>query len=257
MNWLADLPDSDWWEFLIAVSGALVGAFAGSLGAAFQAKAASKEASRKHEEAELRKKKAKIFRVFSVYIRAFNSFGNTYRMIFGMLDGQSSQLGDNAPNQRVIRVIANLEAEQFLEIDSDDIAVFFEAQRDDFVTDMLQSIEGYNAILNNLKTFNRLKEEIFPFLLEAEVVSISKSGAVTSKADDDLKRKLLLLEARAESVITPTLDHMRDLLADMLDLADQFPIEAKQVIGEDSRVPGIEAGSLAAAREEFCLPKKT
>lgn len=255
MNWLAELPDSDWWEFLIAIIGALVGAFAGSLGAAWQAKHAAEEARRKEEEAELREKKAKIFRVFSVFITSFNSFGNTYRMIHGMLNEQSSALSDRAPNQRVIRIIANLDAEQFQQINSDDIAVFFEARRDDFVTDMLQAIEGHNAILNNLKTFNRLKEEMLPTLLETELVSIAKSGAVMSIADDKLKRKIALLEARAESVITPTLDHMRNQLIDMVDLAERFPVEAKLVIGSDQSVPGFEADSLLKTKVEFCLPR--
>lgn len=234
--------------------GAVLGALAGGVAAFVLAKIAASEAKKKDDEIAHREKKAKVFRVFSVFIRSFNSFGNTYKSIYGMLDGHSSQLTDKAPNQRIVRVLANLEIEQFAEIQSDDIAVFFEAQRDDFVTDVMQAIDGFNAVLNALKTFCRLKEEMLPTFLELEILDVEKGGMATGKADDVLKRRIELLEARAESVITPTLDHMRELLLDLIDIAERFPAEAKLVLGQNERVPGFEPNSLQKVREEFCIP---
>jgi len=196
--------------------------------------------------------RAKVFRVFSEFVQIFNSFSTTYGSVWEDIAGKSCQLGDHAPNQRILRPLANLGSERDIRFSADDIAPFFEAGRDNFVNDLLFCAAKYNSTMESLRQFGRMKEDLITLISAAELVEIKEDGEAIGKVGEKKEYlKIKLAEVRIESFIRPTLDHMNDLMRDLLDVAEQFHHEAKAVLGEGQRVPGINPSDITRFRETF------
>ncbi|MEL7686165.1 hypothetical protein AAG596_01580 [Citromicrobium bathyomarinum] len=247
----------NWWDLVPAIVGGFAGAVAGGIASYVLAVRGSREIRDRDSDDRLQRTRARVFRTFSEFVQIFSSFGTIYENVITQLRLSSCRLGDHAPNQRAIRPLANLGSERLVTFDADDIAPFFEQQRDDFVNDLLVAGNKYNSLIETLRQFATLKNELLSLSDILEFESVSNDGsAILKTTDEQVFLKVKAMEVRLETLATPMLDQMTELMELLFELADQFSLEAKAVLGKDARVPGFEPQSLMESRTRLGIPKK-
>ncbi|GEM_PF-1941594 len=242
---------TDWWDLVPAAVGGIIGAFAGGIAAYILAVRASREQRKERIAAKEQSDRAKLFRLFTHISVVTNSLLNTILTIRLMYIDSSISIDEKYPNQMVIREIANLDFEDYISIDADEISIFYENDHPEFANDLQNLLNQFNAVLSSLRKFNSAKREVVDHLMLAEEHEIDDDGAVKSRLSSEHRAKMLLLQARCESVIAPTLKNLIYAANLALRLAEQYRTIARSCLPNGSKFPGFPQEEIDRMRNDF------
>lgn len=250
MSWLSQVPDSAWWDLVPAAIGAVIGALAGGVPPYLIAIRSSNEILKREEEIAMQNNRARLFRTFSAVHHMVNASFNTLELIRSMQQSGSCMVGDHAPTQRYIREIANLEFENYIVLSHDDIGLLFDNEKSNFANDLIDATNKYNAVLNCVRTFNREKEVLVRTLTKSTSEhKVGPDGLTISKLSRDEKAEIMLLEARCESVIKPTIENLFEVCSSLVITASEFVNTAKACLPSNSQVVGFPKSDIDKMEE--------
>lgn len=250
MNWLLFLQGSPWWEFVIAIIAALLGALAGGVPSYLLAVKASRDAANKENEILRSQERSKATRIFLEFQDLLNEAVNDLLMMEEMLAPlKISAEVEPYRIQRRLRPLANLDYLEYSRFSPDDLSLLFSREKGHVAQELLILSKRYNAILNSLRTYRDLKSGSFPILINLPEHDIGKDGKVVSKVDTQTLSKVRLTEAQAESVIAPTLKGLRELVDESLDLASTLGGHLIDVLKNEKRFLSFDEQDLDRQRK--------
>ena len=239
----------EWWDLVPAIVGGIVGALAGGIPSYILAKRASREENFQQKAQSQRQDRSKAFRLFIQLRDVLNDVLNTINQIDEMLAPHDRLLSDRFHLQRHIRPFANLNYRTSIWPNIDDVALLASEDTLEYMTRLLLVFERYNAILEAMRTFTKLKERHMELLLEAAEHDIQSDGRVTSQVDRALYAKIELYEAQLESVIAPTMAQLTELKVDAIGVAGDFRDAIRSAMPNSGPVPGFEKSEIDKFRE--------
>lgn len=225
--------------------GGVIGALVGGIPSYLLARLALKEETKRQAALALNEDRQKAFRLFVQLRDVVNDILSTINQIDEMLAPHDRLVADRFHLQRYIRPFANLNYRQSIWPDVNDVALLAGAPSLDYMTHLLLVFEKYNAILESLRTFTKLKERHMELLLEAAEHDIGPDGRVTSQVDRRLFAKIELYEAQLESVIAPTLAQLRELKLEAIAAAGNFRESVRLACPNSGPIPGFAPEELA------------
>ena len=244
-------PSYNLWDLVPAVVGGFAGAIAGGIAAYVLALRTSREAAQERLESKRQTDAAKMFRLFTTLVTISNSLANTIILIRKMYENAENPLSDKHPKQRVIREIANIDFENYISVIPDDMAVLYEFDQEEFANLFQLVINQFNGVLSSLRKFNEAKREVVDLIMLADDHDIGADGQVVSRIDAKHRAKIMLLEARAESIIAPTLVNLVDVASLAISLSESYREVAKKCMPDAARFPGFDSEEIERIRSDL------
>lgn len=226
----------DWWDLVPAILGAVIGALAGGVPAYALAVRSSKEAANKENELLAERARAQATAIFLQFQSILNDSMGTLLMIEEMLADLKIHC-DLEPYriQRRVRPLANIDFLDYSKFSSNDLSVLLRSDKVSLLQDLILLSNIYNATLNSLRTYGRLKNDLYGLLAEGPEHQIATDGRVTSSFRDEQIAKLRLHEAQCESVIGPTIVTLRDLVDKLLTISTTLGDDLKASLIDDEK----------------------
>lgn len=236
----------DWWELVPAIIGAIIGALAGGIPAYLLAVRSSKEAASKENELLAAGTRSKATAIFLQFQSILNDSVGTLLLIEDMLADLKLECElEPYRIQRRVRSLANIDFLQYANFSSDDLSILIKSDKMETLQKLILISNLYNASLNSLRTYGRLKKDIYSQLIEGPVHRIESDGKVTSTFKDDQGPKLRLHEAQGESVISPTIYSLRELVDMVLELAPHIGADLKHSLIDGGKFLAFDPGHVS------------
>lgn len=252
MNLLASLPGSPWWELVIAGIGAVIGALAGGVPAYLLAIRSTKISAEKEVALKLEAQDDRCYRLFLLIRTMLNDALVTKRYIDEMMQ-RPMPSDEKHPVQKRVSAFANLQHRDFVRLDVRDLALFKSQNGLDFQSGFSEATDRYNAVIDSLRTYAELRKEHQDFVLEIGEHKIEDGDLISSKYPTSQRGKVLVLEARLETVIAPTVEHLDELCRDLLKIAEEFSTRIEDELKRKPGIPSFSADEIASIRAQFGL----